>query len=444
MRLIKPFFLITIFLCLPYVLAQDTLTNKSFMELHGLKPSPVAHFGERVIDLKTSFGDAVFQGEQTVMYASLDEQGKQLTAVHFSPLDGSIASNVSYMYDEDSKDKIQQTVYGYRGGLLYIDKYAYDDQGQHIETANYSYDGALNTKALYAYNQEGEQISEVNYNVVGEPNFEISYKYDEFGNKIEYHYIALSELAKNGIGAGLTTSSPIPPSRYSSPYSTPYFPPVSPYTPPFNFPSPFAFPPPLFSPYDIPYPIPYFEASTDSDFVEHELQPGENVSPYPDMSPDALINSRARFVLSEENEALELDTKVVKINYRYDDNSNQIEALHYNEGKRLVLQTLFEYDDNGNRTRVVNNHSDNEFDSQTHLIYDEHGNQIEVHYYGADNTLEFQLKCTYEYDDYSNWITKSCLKHADIFGEFQVDYDGFVNEITIRKIEYHEPSIDDL
>lgn len=451
-------------------LAQNETALKNFAEIRDLKTSPIAYFAEQVIDVQTSFGEPVFQGEQMRMYTSFDEQGQQEEEINFS-FDGSIANSLRFEYDEQG-NKTQSATYNYLGTLLAVSKYSYDENGNQLEQVYYSSDGQMINKLRYKYDENNNQIEESGFNALGEANYLITYNYNEQGNKTEYNYTKLPLEDDDDTGSRamaratpITTSAQfLPPySPYGPPYApplpyapypyapSPYFIPPPPYAPPLYSPEPYVPPilPYYYPPYALPneysyrFPLPYFEISSPNDSEENQNTPLAIPFATPlntAQSPVFTYTPPPTTTTAEHTEDDELDTQITQIKYRYDENHNQIESLSYNKAEELVLQVLFEYDEHNNRIRIVNNHTDEEFDSQTQMNYDKHGNPIEISHFDFDSTLEFRHECAYEYDSYANWIAKSCLRYAEKFDEFQLDYDGLINEVIRRKIEYHNES----
>lgn len=145
----------------------------------------------------------------------------------------------------------------------------------------------------------------------------------------------------------------------------------------------------------------------------------------------------------------------------YDAQGNMIERTVYDPDGSLSYVTRNQYDAQGNAieyfykseysdrtTRYTFNNQGqrigyssfdgSSLESQMKITYDTLGNIIENIRYDSDGNVEYKAVCDYsEYDGFSNWTKRICVKAVEKFGELRADYTIDDDEMTRRIIEYY-------
>jgi len=104
-------------------------------------------------------------------------------------------------------------------------------------------------------------------------------------------------------------------------------------------------------------------------------------------------------------------------------------AQFYTNDKGLLVKK--EILDSDNIVTMIQKYNYNEFDDITEYRLD--GNPLDT----AKFSLADQLtRCSYNYDQYKNWIKRICLSQYGDLEIFEPQLDKFDNEVTFREIEY--------
>lgn len=149
------------------------------------------------------------------------------------------------------------------------------------------------------------------------------------------------------------------------------------------------------------------------------------------------------------------DSALTIIKSWFDNDYRLIKQIDFNSNQEPSVTQTFKYDKEGNKiyeskefhnnsriverywlTGTLNNSTDHKtflndkLDDFTRIFYDEHGNEIRIERYDPEITDPVCIisigEFKYKYDDFNNWIEKQ---------EF---WDGEIESITYRQIEYYE------
>lgn len=172
----KTWFIGLICLCL----VSDIWVAKSEAVSKGVKTKIVYGFG--FVD---KFGDY----EPELIFKTIyeyDSEGNETKETY--SYRGSIMSIRTYRYDENGNKIAKETKGSYRDKLdRETYKYKYDDNGNKIEMISYDENGELISKWIYKYDENGNEIEAIHHGTEFGVPFTVKYTsmYDENGNRIE-------------------------------------------------------------------------------------------------------------------------------------------------------------------------------------------------------------------------------------------------------------------
>ncbi len=281
-------------------------------------------------------------------------------------------------------------------------QYNYDEQGNIIESTLYNANGAISQFSELMYDEKNRLTQEIVYDFSGKLAFRVEGIYDDDDNLIE-------ELRYDKDDALIAIAKHIYDEQGNQIES--------------NYKNLEAKPPAL--------------TNTNQNFVPPTNPDGNQNQPIAQTAPQTpptLLPSGVPAM----NQRLEA---VTKIKYRYDSKGNKLTEAHFSKSGTLNSTWEFEYDENSNMTRNSYRNLDSSFNYTIEDNRNANGDIVDSVKFDSAMNVVSTIYCSYEdFDKYLNWQKRSCFRYSNIFGKFQRDYNGYLNEIEIREFLYHDSS----